>query len=78
MSALNNLRQLYFYFWEKDDFHPTSGFRAPERATLNNLVPGKTKVLKGNLTDSASSNKQDCRAYFEYTMRYTLRLYPEP
>lgn len=76
VSARNNLRQLYFYFWEKDDFHPTSGFRAPAGGIVNNLVPGKTKVVKGNLTDSASSNKQDCRAYFEYTITYVLRLYP--
>jgi len=77
VSALNNLRQLYFYFWEKDTIHPTFGFRAPGGgAVVNNLVPGKTKVVEGNLTDEASSNKQDCRAYFEYTITYTLRLYP--
>jgi len=76
VSARNNLRQLLFYFWEKDDFHPTSGFLSPAGDTVNNLVPGKTKVIKGNLTDSASSNKADCRAYFEYTITDVLRLYP--
>lgn len=78
VSARNNLRQLSFLFWEKDDVHPATGFRAPEQRSRNNLVPGKTKVVKGNLTDSDLSNKQDCRAYFEYTVTYTLRLYPEP
>ena len=76
VSAPNNLRQLYFYFWEKDDVHPSFGFQAPLHATLNNLVPGKTTVIKGNLTDMANSNKQDCRAYFEYPITYTLRSYP--
>ena len=76
LSTQTNLRQLSFYFWEKDTIHPSSGFRAPERPSLNNLVPGKTGVVKGNLTDVASSNKQDCRAYFEYTITYALRTYP--
>ena len=77
VTALNRLHELDFYFWEKDTVHPTMGFLVRGQRTLNNLVPGQTKLFKGNLDDEASSNKKDSTAYYEYTKTYRLRLYPE-
>jgi hypothetical protein len=73
VSASSRLHGLDFYFWEKDTVHPTTGFLIRGQRTLNNLIPGKTQLFKGNLDDEASSNKKDCTAYYEYTITYTLR-----
>ena len=49
------------------------GFSAVPTPTFSNLVPGKTQTFKGGIT---AANENNCPAYFQYTVTYTLRWYP--
>ena len=70
VSASANLRIPAMGFWESD---PGSVGAVLPASPKVNLVPGKSKTVKGNLRAMIGG---PCTAYFEYPITYQLRWYP--